>query len=207
MGKPYITPEGYEMLHRELDYLWKEKRPDVTAKVAWAASLGDRSENADYHYNKRLLAQIDRRVRYLRRRLNELQVVRHEPRQEGRVFFGAYVEIQADDDDSIRKLRIAGGDEIFGRSNYISIDSPMARALLGKAEGDEAAVAAPRGRRIWFVNKIAYETPDWFVEEKAVDPRLDEGGDDEAAAAGEISEEEQKKIQEEYLEALARSGG
>lgn len=87
MKLPYITRDGYDQLHKELDYLWNVKRPDVTAKVSWAASLGDRSENADYHYNKRLLAQIDRRVRFLRHCLNDLQVVEYNRQQEGKVFF------------------------------------------------------------------------------------------------------------------------
>ena len=147
--KPYITPQGYELLKKELDYLWLEKRPDVTAKVSWAASLGDRSENADYQYNKRLLAQIDRRIRYLRKILNDLQIIEFNPQQKGRVFFGAYVEIEADDDESIMQLRIVGGEEIFGRDNYISVDAPLARALLGKSEGDDATVHTPKGDRVW----------------------------------------------------------
>ena len=156
MGKPYITREGYDLLHEELDYLWLEKRPDVTQKVSWAASLGDRSENADYQYNKRLLAQIDRRIRYLRGCMNNLQVVEYNHQQDGKVFFGAYVEIEADDDESLMQVRIVGGDEIFGRTNYISVDSPMAKALLGKAEGDDASVHTPKGARIWYINRIAY---------------------------------------------------
>lgn len=126
MGRPYITLDGYEHLKKELDFLWLEKRPEITQKVSWAASLGDRSENADYQYNKRLLAQIDRRIRYLRQALNKLQVVEYNKQQEGKVYFGAYVEIEADEDGKILQLRIVGGDEIFGRDNYISIDSPMA---------------------------------------------------------------------------------
>ena len=144
MGKQFITREGYEQLHKELDYLWEVKRPEITARVSWAASLGDRSENADYHYNKRLLGQIDRRIRYLRHCLNDLQVIEYNKQQEGRVFFGAYVEIQAEDDDSIFQIRIVGSDETFGRSNCVSVDAPMARALLGKSVDDEAIVTTPK---------------------------------------------------------------
>lgn len=108
MGKPFITREGFDYLHKELDYLWEVKRPEITQKVSWAASLGDRSENADYHYNKRLLAQIDRRIRYLRHCLADLQVIEYNKQQDGRVFFGAYVEIEAEDDGSVKQIRIVG---------------------------------------------------------------------------------------------------
>ena len=108
MGKPFITREGYDQLHKELNYLWEVKRPEITQKVSWAASLGDRSENADYHYNKRLLGQIDRRIRYLRHCMNDLQVIEYNKQQEGRVFFGAYVEIESDGDSSKLQIRIVG---------------------------------------------------------------------------------------------------
>ena len=94
MSTNIITRQGHEALKQELDYLWREKRPDTTRKVTWAASLGDRSENADYQYNKKLLREIDRRVRYLRKRLEDVRVVDYSPEQEGRVFFGAWVEIE-----------------------------------------------------------------------------------------------------------------
>lgn len=150
-----ITVEGYERLKQELDYLWREKRPDTTRKVTWAASLGDRSENADYQYNKKLLREIDRRVRYLRKRVEDLKVVEHRPEQEGRVFFGAWVEVESDEGNS-RRFRIVGYDEIFGRNDYISIDSPMARALLGKSVGDETVVVTPEGEMGWLINRIEY---------------------------------------------------
>ncbi|HAR79201.1 MAG TPA: transcription elongation factor GreB [Succinivibrionaceae bacterium] len=204
MGKPFITRAGYDQLHKELDYLWNEKRPEVTQKVSWAASLGDRSENADYHYNKRLLAQIDRRIRYLRHCMNDLQVIEFNKQQEGKVFFGAYVEIESDEDESLMHVRIVGGDEIFGRSNYISVDSPMSKALLGKAEGDEAVVHTPKGNKIWYVNKISYTSPSWFKEEKVKDvTEMDESNTD-LQDIEEISEEEQKKIEEEYLKTLIK---
>lgn len=204
MGKPYITREGYDLLHEELDYLWLTLRPEVTQKVSWAASLGDRSENADYQYNKRLLAQIDRRVRYLRGCMNKLQVVEFNPQQQGKVYFGAYVEIEADDDESIMKVRIVGGDEIFGRNNYISIDSPMARALLGKAEGDDATVLTPKGNRIWYVNKIAYRKPEWFTEEKVHKHNIEVNEEDIEKDVENAEGLDPKAIEQEYLKTLMR---
>ncbi|WP_122368472.1 transcription elongation factor GreB [Pseudomonas amygdali] len=156
MSTKITTRGGHEALKKELDYLWREHRPDITQKVAWAASLGDRSENADYQYNKKLLREIDRRVRYLRKRLEDMRVVQYSPEQEGRVFFGAWVEIENEAGD-LKKFRIVGYDEIYGRNDYISIDSPMARALLKKEEGDEVLVNTPEGEKLWFVNSIVYE--------------------------------------------------
>lgn len=150
-----ITLEGYAQLKQELDYLWREKRPDTTRKVTWAASLGDRSENADYQYNKKLLREIDRRVRYLRKRIEDLKVVEHRSEQEGRVFFGAWVDVESDESNN-RRFRIVGYDEIFDRKDYISIDSPMARALLGKSVGDEAVVTTPEGEMGWWIKQIEY---------------------------------------------------
>jgi transcription elongation factor GreB len=150
-----VTREGYEALQRELNQLWREKRPDTTAKVAWAASLGDRSENADYQYNKKLLREIDRRVRYLRKRLEVIKVVDYSPEQNGRVFFGAWVEIENDEAEQLR-FRIVGPDEIYGRNDYISIDSPMARALIKKQVDDEVQVPTPTGIKEWWINKIWY---------------------------------------------------
>ena len=127
-----ITREGFQRLKDELDFLWKEERPEVTKKVTWAAGLGDRSENADYQYNKKRLREIDRRVRYLRKRLEQVKVVDYSPQQEGKVFFGAWVEVE-NQMGEVKKFRIVGPDEIYGDAkDYISIDSPMARALLKK---------------------------------------------------------------------------
>lgn len=156
MKSELITREGYEALQKELDYLWREKRPDITQKVSWAASLGDRSENADYHYNKRLLREIDRRVRYLRKRIDEVKVVDYSPQQDGKVFFGAWVEIE-NDDSEIKQFRIVGPDEIYSRKDYISIDSPMARALIKKEKDDEVEVLTPSGKKLWYVNAIQYQ--------------------------------------------------
>ncbi|QTF06825.1 transcription elongation factor GreB [Brenneria izadpanahii] len=151
-----ITREGYNKLKAEHDHLWNVKRPEITKIVSWAASLGDRSENADYTYNKRLLRQIDRRVRYLRKCLTELQIVDYSPQQEGKVFFGAWVEIE-NEAGQVKRFRIVGPDEIYGESkDYISIDSPMARALLKKEVDEEFTVNTPEGAKQWFVNSIVY---------------------------------------------------
>jgi len=151
-----ITREGFDKLKAELDYLWREERPEVTKKVTWAASLGDRSENADYQYNKKRLREIDRRVRYLTKSLEQLRIVDYSPQQDGKVVFGAWVEIENDDGD-VKRFRIVGYDEIFGRKDYISIDSPMARALLKKEVGDAATVETPAGPALWYVNEIRYQ--------------------------------------------------
>ncbi|MCJ7927635.1 MAG: transcription elongation factor GreB [Pantoea vagans] len=150
-----ITREGFDKLKAELDYLWREERPEVTKKVTWAASLGDRSENADYQYNKKRLREIDRRVRYLTKSLEQLRIVDYSPQQDGKVFFGAWVEIENNEGD-LKRFRIVSYDEIFGRKDYISIDSPMARALLKKEVGDAATVETPLGPALWYVNAIDY---------------------------------------------------
>ena len=151
-----ITREGLEKLKAELDHLWRIERPETTQKVSWAASLGDRSENADYHYNKKRLREIDRRVLYLRKCIDDLKVVSYSPFQEGKVLFGAWVEIENDSGET-KRFRIVGYDEIFGRKDYISIDSPMALALMKKAVGDEAVVKTDAGEFVWRVTKIEYE--------------------------------------------------
>lgn len=157
MRAKLITREGFNALQKELDYLWREHRPEITKKVQWAASLGDRSENADYQYNKKLLREIDRRVRYLRRCLADLNVVDYGPEQEGRVFFGAWVDVENEDGES-KRFRIVGYDEIFDRKDYISIDTPMARALLKKEVDDEVEVKTPKGSAYWVITAITYET-------------------------------------------------
>ncbi|WP_412498837.1 transcription elongation factor GreB [Vibrio furnissii] len=158
MKTKLITREGYEKLKKEHDYLWHERRPEVTKIVTWAASLGDRSENADYTFNKRLLRQIDRRVRFLRKLLPELKIVDYSPQQEGKVFFGAWVEIENSAGD-VKRFRIVGPEEIYGDDvkEYISIDSPMARALLKKEVDEEFVVRTPSGEKEWFINRIEYE--------------------------------------------------
>lgn len=156
MKTPLITPEGLEKLKTELDYLWRVERPDTTQKVSWAAGLGDRSENADYHYNKKRLREIDRRVLYLRRCIDDLKVVTYSPFQEGKVLFGAWVEIENDKGER-KRFRIVGYDEIFATKDYISMDSPMARALMKKEVGDEAIVKTGAGEFVWRVTNIEYK--------------------------------------------------
>lgn len=155
MKTPLITPEGLEKLKAELDHLWRVERPEVTQKVSWAASLGDRSENADYTYNKRRLREIDRRILYLRKCIDDLKVVNYSPYQEGKVLFGAWVEIE-NDKGFMKRFRIVGYDEIFDTKDYISIDSPMAQALMKKEVGDEIVVKTNAGEFVWKVKKIEY---------------------------------------------------
>ena len=157
MKTKLITRAGYEKLQKEHDHLWKVKRPEITKIVSWAASLGDRSENADYHFNKRVLRQIDSRVRFLRKLLPDLTIVDYSPQQEGKVFFGAWVEIENEIGD-IKKFRIVGPEEIYGDAKgYISIDSPMARALIKKEVDDDMSVMTPEGMKEWSINSITYE--------------------------------------------------
>lgn len=156
MKSPLITPQGFEDLKQELNDLWRKERPEVTQKVAWAASLGDRSENADYQYNKKRLREIDRRVRYLRKCIENLKVIEFHSEQEGKVFFGAWVEVENEKAETL-KFRIVGYDEIFNRKDYISIDSPMARALLKKEVDDEVIVKTELGETLWMINSIEYE--------------------------------------------------
>ncbi|MDO9477432.1 MAG: transcription elongation factor GreB [Pseudohongiella sp.] len=155
MRKNLITKAGMLRLKDELNQLWRVERPDVTKKVSWAASLGDRSENADYQYNKKRLREIDRRVRYLSKRVEELQVVEALPDNTGKIFFGAHVEVESEQGE-IRRFQIVGYDEIFDRKDVISVDSPMAMALLQKEEGDEVIVRTPEGKAVWYVNRIRY---------------------------------------------------
>jgi transcription elongation factor GreB len=152
-----ITPEGLEKLKAELDHLWRVERVDTTAKVSWAASLGDRSENADYHYNKKRLREIDKRILYLRKRIDDLKVVHYSPFQEDKVLFGAWVEIE-NDKGMKKRFRIVGYDEIFDTTkDYISMDSPMAQALMNKEVGDTTTVLTGAGMFVWKVTKIEYQ--------------------------------------------------
>ncbi|MCK9110261.1 transcription elongation factor GreB [Haemophilus influenzae] len=152
----YITRQGWLALDQELKFLWKEERPKVTQAVSDAAALGDRSENAEYIYGKRRLREIDRRVRFLTKRLEMLQIVDYNPKQEGKVFFGAWVELE-NEESEIKQYRIVGCDEFAPAKNWISIDSPVARALIGKTLDDEVRVETPSGFITLYVNKIWYE--------------------------------------------------
>lgn len=157
MKSNLITRSGHDKLVAELQHLWHEERPEITQKVNWAASLGDRSENADYQYNKQILRKIDRRVRYLGKRLEELKIIDFSPEQAGKVYFGAWVEIESEEGEC-KTLRIVGVDEIYDHHpQHISIDSPMARALLSKQVDDEVEVLTPSGKKLWYINQIYYE--------------------------------------------------
>lgn len=153
----YITRPGWQALDQELKFLWRDERPKVTQAVSDAAALGDRSENAEYIYGKRRLREIDRRVRFLTKRLEVLQIVDYHPKQEGKVFFGAWVELE-DEQGEKQAYRIVGCDEFDPQKNWISIDSPVARALIGKQVDDDICVQTPSGKRVWYINKIWYQT-------------------------------------------------
>lgn len=155
MRTAILTRDGFNRLKAELDHLWRVERRETTEKVSWAASLGDRSENADYKENKRKLRQLDSRIRYITKRLEASQVVDHHKAQQGIVYFGAWVVIENEQGEQ-KRIRIVGYDEIFGRKNYISIDSPMAKALLKKQVDDEAIVSTPQGNALWLINQIEY---------------------------------------------------
>ena len=152
----YITRQGWNALDQELKFLWKEERPRVTQAVSDAAALGDRSENAEYIYGKRRLREIDRRVRFLTKRLEVLQIVDYHPKQEQKVFFGAWVELE-EENGEIKQYRLVGSDEFDPVKNWISIDSPVARALIGKEVDDEVKVETPSGRVTPYINQIWYE--------------------------------------------------
>ena len=151
----YITREGWQRLDQELKYLWKEERPRVTRAVSEAAALGDRSENAEYIYGKKRLREIDRRVRFLMKRLEDLTIVYPEKQQEGKVYFGATVTLINEQDETVT-YRLVGPDEWDVKNNEISIDSPMARALLGKQVDDEVWVQTPNGKDCYFILAIHY---------------------------------------------------
>lgn len=154
-GTPLITAEGAQRLRNELHELWHVRRPAVTQAVSEAAALGDRSENAEYIYGKKMLREIDSRVRFLRKRLENLKVVDQPPSDPSKVFFSATVELEDEDGQSLT-VRIVGPDEIDPKRQHISIDSPMARALLGKTLDDEVIVQAPAGERCYWIVTIRY---------------------------------------------------
>jgi transcription elongation factor GreB len=155
--KNYITPEGYRKLVAELEFLHTKKRPEVVGALSDAAAEGDRSENAEYIYRKRQLREVDRRIRFLAKRLDNIAVVDPgEQRRRDRVFFGATVRV-ADEEGEERIFRIVGSDEIDGSDNAISWRSPVGRALLGKAEGDTITVRYHAGTRELTIVSIEYK--------------------------------------------------
>lgn len=153
-SSPYITPAGYQALAAELPQLWK-RRAEVVQALAAAAAEGDRSENAEYLYRKKELAGIDRRIRYLQKRLPDLRVVRDTP-ADTRVYFGAWVRLERDDGSEL-EYRIVGADEIDGGAGYISVDAPLARALLKKGLDDEVELVLAEGTRRFLVTGIRYQ--------------------------------------------------
>jgi transcription elongation factor GreB len=159
--KNYITPEGYARLKEEFDQLYKGERPKVVADVSWAASNGDRSENADYIYGKRRLRQIDSRLKFLMKRMDLAEVV-DPARQQGleKVFFGAWVTLYSLNSEEEHTYRIVGQDELDLTKGYISWISPMAKALLGKGEGDTVRVQTPGGEGEFEIIAISYRAPD-----------------------------------------------
>lgn len=152
---PYITPAGAAALQAELSELWKVKRPEVTRKVAEAAAQGDRSENAEYIYGKKQLREIDRRVRYLSKRLDEVVVVDREPSERDRVFFGAWIRLAGPEQREVC-WRIVGADEIDPRRGFISIDAPTSRALIGRRVGEVIEVPGPEGPSCFEILAIRY---------------------------------------------------
>ncbi len=154
-SSPHMTQQGFDTLQAELKYLWKEKRPEVTAKVSEAAAQGDRSENAEYIYGKKQLREIDGRIRYLSKRLDNAEIIRRLPADRERVFFGAWVTVTGATNEQ-QKLRLVGTDEAGTATGLISIDSPMARALLGKRVGDEIEVQGPDGVSYYEIGAIEY---------------------------------------------------
>jgi transcription elongation factor GreB len=153
-SSPYITAAGYRALAEELQALWK-RRTRVTRALAAAAAEGDRSENAEYIYRKKQLREIDRRIRYLQKRLPELKIVNSAPADPGKIFFGATVTLE---DDTGREViyRIVGADEFDPAKSWISVDAPLARALLGKTPDDEIEVSTPGGEARFIVIAIDY---------------------------------------------------
>lgn len=171
-GSVYITQQGFLRLQKELEYLWRVKRPEVTRAVSEAAALGDRSENAEYIYGKKQLREIDRRVRFLTKRLEVLKVVSQLPNDQSKIFFGAWVQLERitalssemlgggiieSQPEAITWVRIVGSDEFDCDSRYISINSPVARALLGKSIDDEIILHLETGEIIYFILDIQYD--------------------------------------------------
>jgi transcription elongation factor GreB len=154
-SKSYITPDGAKKLRSELDQLWNVERRRVTQEVADAAAQGDRSENAEYIYGKRRLREIDRRVRFLTKRLDAVTIVSETPSDPERVFFGAWVTLE-DEDGAQVTYRIVGPDESNVEKGWISMEAPVARALMGKRDGDDVRVKRPKGDITFTIIAIRY---------------------------------------------------
>ena len=151
-----ITAEGHRRLKHELDDLWRVRRPEVVRALAAAAAEGDRSENAEYTYRKKQLGEIDRRVRYLSKRLQVLKIAAEPPNDRAAVYFGAWFEVE-DEGGRAQRLRIVGPDETDAALGFISIDSPLARAALKKRVDDEFEAELPGGRRVFTITAVSYD--------------------------------------------------
>ena len=156
-SSPYISAQGAKSLRAELKVLWSTERPGVVQALSAAAAEGDRSENAEYIYRKKQLAGIDRRIRYLNKRLANIQVVDRPPSDVNQIRFGA--EVQLEDTAGVElTVRIVGADEIDAARSWISIDSPLARGVLGKSVDDEVRITTPDGEKEWFILAVSYPT-------------------------------------------------
>ncbi len=155
---PYITRLGWQRLHDEQTQLWRKRRK-VVGHLSAAAAEGDRSENAEYIYRKKQLRELDRRIRYLQKRIPLLKVVDTPPQADGRIFFGAWVTLQRHDGEQLR-YRIVGADEFDPKRDWISVDSPIAKALLQRRPGDEVMVDTPGGRLTLAILQVRYDLPD-----------------------------------------------
>jgi transcription elongation factor GreB len=153
-GPRHITPEGFKRLQNEVEQLWRVERPRVTAMVSAAAAEGDRSENAEYIYGKKRLREIDGRIRFLSKLLDRLTIVEQRAPCD-QIFFGAWVTLEDEDKKEVT-YRIVGPDESDSRSGLISCESPVAKALLGKREGDWASVIRPKGPADFLIIKVRY---------------------------------------------------
>jgi transcription elongation factor GreB len=154
-GSPYITAEGAVRLREEVQYLWRKLRPEVVKALAAAAAEGDRSENAEYTYRKKQLGEIDRRIRYLSKRIDIMKIVDRSPSDTSVIRFGAYITLNTSSEGHV-DYRIVGVDETDAQKGFISIDSPVARALLGKRIGDSTEVELPECKVIFEVMVIRY---------------------------------------------------
>ncbi|MFT5064298.1 MAG: transcription elongation factor GreB [Gammaproteobacteria bacterium] len=155
-SSPYITRDGHLSLKTELDHLWRVRRPEVVRALSAAAAEGDRSENAEYIYRKKELGGIDYRVRYLKKRLEVLKVVDRTPTNTDQIYFGAWVELE-DELDVVQKIRIVGPDEFDPDKSWVSMDSPIAKALMGKRVDDEINVQTPDGMKQRWVVSVWYQ--------------------------------------------------
>jgi transcription elongation factor GreB len=154
----YITPAGFNKIAAEHREIWTKLRPKIVAEVEAAAALGDRSENAEYIYGKKKLRELDRRLRFLSERMDELTVIDPKPHPTGKAFFGAYVTVE-DEDGEEKVYRLVGPDEFEISLGFISVDAPLGRSLLGRAEGETVSVTRPAGTTEVTIVEISYDPP------------------------------------------------